>query len=238
MQSRIYVYKITFIEVPYYYYGLHKEKYFNEEYWGSPVTHKWVWNFYTPEKQILQFFDFTDDGWIEAQEIERRLIKPVYNKDKWCLNEHCGGNFSLNIRRKNGEKIAKIHKELEIGLYGLTTSQRKENSKRMVKQKRGCHKLSKEDRVIRAKKRAKIDLENNRGIYQNLSENGKKGAEVNLKNGTGLFAFTSEYRSKITKKTNSQKWQCTVTGYITNAAALSNYQNHRGIDTSNRIKIE
>jgi hypothetical protein len=50
MQPRIYVYKITFLEVPYYYYGVHKEKYFNEEYWGSPVTHKWVWDFYTPKE--------------------------------------------------------------------------------------------------------------------------------------------------------------------------------------------
>ena len=41
---RIYIYKITFDEVLYYYYGVHKEKYFNQEYWGSPVTHKWCLN--------------------------------------------------------------------------------------------------------------------------------------------------------------------------------------------------
>ena len=50
---RIYTYKITFEEVPYYYYGVHKEKRFNEEYWGSPHTNKWAWEFYTPKKQIL-----------------------------------------------------------------------------------------------------------------------------------------------------------------------------------------
>ena len=55
---RIYLYKITFEEVPYYYYGVKKEKYFNEEYWGSPYTNKWCWELYTPKKQILQFFDF------------------------------------------------------------------------------------------------------------------------------------------------------------------------------------
>lgn len=29
---RIYVYKITFLEVPHYYYGVHKEDFFNEYY--------------------------------------------------------------------------------------------------------------------------------------------------------------------------------------------------------------
>ena len=51
---RIYLYKITFEEVPYYYYGVKKEKYFNQKYWGSPITHKWCWKLYTPKKQILQ----------------------------------------------------------------------------------------------------------------------------------------------------------------------------------------
>ena len=49
---RIYLYKITFEEVSYYYYGVHKEKRYNEYYMGTPVTHKWVWDFYTPKKHI------------------------------------------------------------------------------------------------------------------------------------------------------------------------------------------
>jgi hypothetical protein len=39
-------------------------------------------------------------------------------------------------------------------------------------------------------------------------------------------------------KSTSQRWQCTVTGFITNAASLSRYQMKRGIDTSNRVKLE
>ena len=57
---RIYLYKITFEEVPYYYYGVHREKKYNEKYWGSPKTNKWCWKLYTPKKQILQLFDYTD----------------------------------------------------------------------------------------------------------------------------------------------------------------------------------
>jgi hypothetical protein len=120
---RIYTYKITFEEVPYYYYGVHKEKKFDEYYMGSPYTNKWCWEFYTPKKQILQFFDFTDEGWIESQEVEKQLIKPFYNTDKWCLNENCGGNFSLKISRETGEK----YKKLGIGVCGMTYEQRKAN---------------------------------------------------------------------------------------------------------------
>jgi len=131
-----------------------------------------------------------------------------------------------------------VHKELEIGLYGLTYEQRRENSKRMVELKQGCHRLTKEERAKISKEKSKRELENKTGIYANLSENGKKGAEVNRKNNTGLWGFTSEYRSEITKKTNLQKWKCTITGYVSNAGGLSNYQKHKGIDTSNRIRIQ
>ena len=47
----------------------------------------------------------------------------------------------------------------------------------------------------------------------------------------------TERQIEVGKKTSSQKWQCTVTGYISNACGLTNYQKARGIDTSNRIRI-
>ena len=97
---RIYTYKITFEEVPYYYYGVKKEKYYNQEYWGSPKTNKWCWELYTPKKQILELFEYSDEGWLEAQSLEKRLIKPFYNNDIWCLNANCGGIFSLESIRK------------------------------------------------------------------------------------------------------------------------------------------
>jgi hypothetical protein len=118
MHPRIYTYKITFEEVSYYYYGVKKETYFDQEYFGTPITHKWIWDFYTPKKQILEIFDYTDKGWIEAQEVEKRLIKPVYNIDEWCLNESCGGKISLEINRKVG-KINGINAfKNKIGIFG------------------------------------------------------------------------------------------------------------------------
>jgi hypothetical protein len=118
---RIYTYKITFEEVPYYYYGVKKEEYYNQEYWGSPYANKWCWELYTPKKQILELFEYTDEGWLEALNVEKRLIKPVIN-NKWCLNENVGGKVSLKISRETGER----YKKLGIGICGMSYKQRRE----------------------------------------------------------------------------------------------------------------
>ena len=137
---RIYTYKITFEEVPYYYYGVHKEKVFGEEYWGSPYTNKWCWELYTPKKQILEFFEFSDVGWSKAQKVETRIIKQFYNTDNWCLNENCGGNISLEVLRetgiKNGKKQGKINFENKIGFFALTKEERIEIGKKSGKKKK------------------------------------------------------------------------------------------------------
>jgi hypothetical protein len=44
-------------------------------------------------------------------------------------------------------------------------------------------------------------------------------------------------RSKVAMKTNSQLWKCTITGHISTPGPLTRYQNKRGINTKNRIKI-
>ena len=230
-RPRIYIYKITFEEVPYYYYGVKKEKYFNQEYWGTPITNKWCWEFYTAKKQILQVFPYTDEGWLKAKEIEDRLIRPVFNTDKWCLNECCGGKISLDVNRKTGKKTY----ELRIGAHGLSKEKMTENSRIGGKKAHelglGVHGLSKEELseagkkggviggVIGGKKAHELGLGVHGWTKEQLSEAGKKGGEV---------------ASKIL---NSQKWQCTITGYVTTPGPLTSYQKARGIDTSNRIRL-
>jgi len=93
---RIYLYKITFEEVPYFYYGIHSEKKYGESYIGSPIKHKWAWKFYTSKKQILQLFDSME----EAASIEQKIIKYFMGKDPNCLNA-CAGRAFLNGK---GEK--------------------------------------------------------------------------------------------------------------------------------------
>jgi hypothetical protein len=102
MNPRIYIYKITFEEIPDWYWGVHKETVFGELYLGSPITHKWKWEFYTPKIQILQFFPNTKEGWKDAQLIEKRLIRPDLRKTL-CLNQNCGGVIN-NKGRVHTEK--------------------------------------------------------------------------------------------------------------------------------------
>jgi hypothetical protein len=107
MKPRIYVYKITFEEIPDWYWGVHKETKYGEFYMGSPVTHAWKWEFYTPEKQIVQLFDYSQEGFTEAKTLEDRLILPDLN-NPLCLNEALGGAYSLESCSLGGKKASEI----------------------------------------------------------------------------------------------------------------------------------
>ena len=71
------------------------------------------------------------------------------------------------------------------------------------------------------------------------------GHQVTQEKGTGIYN-KSDPRNKegykkggeiSSSKLNSQKWQCTVTGFISTAGPLSRYQRKRGINTNNRVKL-
>ena len=241
MQPRIYTYKITFEEVPYYYYGSKKEKYFNEEYWGSPYTHKWCWELYTPKKQILELFDFTDEGYKKCREIEDRLIKPVMS-NPWCLNENCGGNISLEVRRKTGIKNKKLGK----GIHAQTIEEQRELGRKVKELKLGIHSQTIEQLRELGKISGERSYQLGLGVHgltpEQRTENGKKGAEKAKELGVGIITFTPEQLSENGKKggkaSASQRWKCLETGFITNPGNLTQYQRARGIDTSQRVRVD
>ncbi len=226
---RIYLYKITFEEVPYYYYGVHKEKYFNDDYWGSPKTNKWCWELYTPKKQILEIFEFNDEGWLEANKVEERLIKPFYNTDKWCLNENCGGMVSLDVKRE----VGRMNYELKKGFFNYSKEERievsrnagkvggKKGGQRTKELKVGFFAMSEEEKYQARSKGGKTGI------------GGRKAKEL----GVGICGLTKEQRRENAKITNSQKWMCLETGFITHPGTLSKYQKARGIDTSKRVRV-
>lgn len=208
---RIYTYKITFEEVPYYYYGVHKEKSFNEEYFGSPHTNKWCWELYTPKKQILEFFEYSDDGWKEANSIEKRIIKQFLNDDL-CLNESVGGYISLKMRTKIGKELYKLKKgvhslskeerienaskagkiggkisyEKGVGVFSLTLEQKREISKKTYSKGKGIASISSERRSEISKESGKLG--------------GAISGKNHKKNKTGFFAMTPEEKSEVSKK--------------------------------------
>ena len=258
---RIYTYKITFEEVPYYYYGVHKEKRFDEEYWGSPKRNKWCWELYTPKKQILELFEFSDDGWEKSLQVESRLIKEFFNSDKWCLNEAHSGGLSLKVRRENGKKLGltygKINGE-KLGIKNVETGHiqklgeiygnlHKEN-------KTGVCGLSKEQLSEIGRKSGYKTYQMGVGIHGLTPEQrtaiGKKSGSIGGKISgkmqyelkIGIHGMTKEQRQEIGRKSaakvNAQRWMCLETGFITNAGTLTGYQKARGIDTSKRIRIQ
>ncbi len=332
---RIYVYKITFEEIRHYYYGVHKEKKFGEYYMGSPVTHKDFWELYTPKKEYIEFFEYSDEGYAKARIFESSLIAPVLN-DEFCLNEHCGGSYSLETcrnagkiggkrtyergigihgrskekmsednrksglksyklkvgvharskeqmtedgkkaaqknkengtaifsmtseeRSKAGKKGGKTTFERGVGVYGLSKEQLSKNGKKngpkggkaCYEKGVGAHGRSKEQMTEDGKKGGKAAHEKGLGVHalskEELSEAGKKGGKIggnkNKENKTGICGLSPEEKSEAGKKggkvTNSQKWQCTQTGYVSTAGGLSCYQKAKGIDTSKRIKVD
>lgn len=264
MQPRIYTYKITFEEVPYYYYGSKKEKRYDEYYMGSPKTNKWCWKLYTPKKQILEIFDYTDEGYEECIKVENRLIKPVFN-DPWCLNERCNNLYSLKVLRecgkKTGEKYGSINglktKENKTGIFSLTKEQLSENGKKAgkiggLKTKElglGIFSFTPEQLSENGKKGGKIAgqkaKENKTGCLgrtkEQMTEDGKKGGKKLKELGLGIFSQSKEKMiengRKVGKVISLQKWKCLETGYITNAGALSKYQKTRNIDTSKRVRV-
>ena len=265
---RIYTYKITFEEVPYYYYGVHKEKKFDEKYFGTPVTNKWCWELYMPKKQILEIFPYNDGGWKEAQRVEKELIRPFYNSDKWCLNESVAANSSISICRKNGlkskengtgifsltkeqlkdigKKQGKINYENKIGMFALTKEQRSEIARKSAiknyQEGVGLAAISKERKSEIGKKSVEKNKKNKVGIFaltkEQMSENGRKNGLKHKENKTGFFKMSIEERQEICKKLNSQKWMCLETKYITTSGPLTRYQKSRGIDITKRIRIE
>jgi hypothetical protein len=47
-----------------------------------------------------------------------------------------------------------------------------------------------------------------------------------------------EAQKRGARTLHSQRWMCTVSGYVSTSGPLSRYQKARGIDTSNRIRIK
>jgi hypothetical protein len=154
---RIYTYKVTFEEIPHWYWGVHKESKYEDGYMGSPSTHRWMWDFYTPHLQVLELFD----DWEEALRVEKRLIESDLN-NPFCLNENSGGFLSLESCKRGGKKVV----ELGIGCFGIGPLERSEIGRKSAQK---CMEM-----------RVGIHAP---GV---ASLAGKLGAEVNRINGTGL----------------------------------------------------
>jgi len=157
-------------------------------------------------------------------------------------------------RKKGGNKC----KENKIGFFGLSPDERSEANKKggnkHKENKTGVCGRSPEKMSEDGKKggtiAGRITYEKRIGVHgrspEKMSQDGKKGGKIagnkNKENKTGFCGRSPEKMSedgrKAGKASASQKWQCTETGYSSTAGGLTRYQKAKGIDTSNRIKVD
>ena len=215
MQPRIYTYKITFEEIPDWYWGSHKEKKYGDGYLGSPDTHAWKWEFYTPILEICEFFPYTDEGWKKARETEDRCIRPDLN-NPLCLNEHVGGFMSLESSRRG---IAAANKEKDClgrsitSMKGAITAHKEKDIFG-----RSLHALKSFERVNDEKDDLGRSITAVKGGKTGCREKKRKHGEKCRDEGIGIFSpdVTDEQRKiwnsspgkkKGAAATNSQKWE-------------------------------
>jgi hypothetical protein len=215
-----------------------------------------MWEFYTPKIQILEFFPYTDEGWEEANLVEKRLIKPDLN-NPFCLNENCGGFISLACARKGAEKMnKKIHEakdENGKSLHSLEISKnlheaKDENGKSLhtlnlhrEKDENGkslhalnIHKEKDENgKSLHA-------LEMNKKLHEAKDGNGK--SLQGLKNSDRLHEAKDEDGKSLqgienAKRLHDQIWESTIDGFRSNAGNVARHNRANGWDPNARIRV-
>jgi hypothetical protein len=179
-----------------------------------------MWEFYTPKIQILEFFPFSEEGWVDAKAIEDRIIRPDLN-DTFCLNERCGGITSLYVLRRTALRQHEEKDENGKSLMGVKNAKRLNEIIHAEKDERG---------------KSLHGVKHGNRLHSQRDEQGRSLHVMRLhsqKNNLGK----SITATSNAQKTNSQRWQCLVTGKVTNAGALTRWQKSRNIDTSLRVRL-
>lgn len=196
-----------------------------------------------PEKDINYFGSYRDKAFNPTEKIilKEYSTREYALKDEILLHDfyqvHNNPHFANRAKQTSEKFILMGDKAVEVG---------RKFGRKAYEEGKGIHALTPEERREVAKKGGQKSYEEGKGAHALTPEEkikfgrkgGIKGGQKAYEEGKGMFSLTPEERKEINKKINSQKWKCTVTGYVTNAGALSLYQKKRGIDTSNRIRIQ
>jgi hypothetical protein len=153
---------------------------------------------------------------------------------------------ALEAMALGAKKAGKIAYECGLGVHNRSKEQMFEDGKKggesAYKNKRGFHSWTEEQKVEHNRKAGRRARELGVGIHSQTHEKKVQCGRRTYELGVGVHALTTEEKSDMGRvggiKTSSQVWRCTITGYETNAGALTVYQRNRGIDTSNRIRIK
>jgi hypothetical protein len=185
MKKLYYTYKVTFPGLPWFYYGYHRDN--GKPYFGSPSTHKWIWDFYECEIQILEWFETRE----EALSVEQRLIRPFLN-DPFCLNEACGGQPSGEARKRGASQAGKNQPKEVKRQNGLKSQE--------VHRQNGTGVFCRDNQIRAAQISAEVY-----GGFRNLGEkerkeNSKKANEIQKERKTGRFSSEHQRRLALLPK--------------------------------------
>lgn len=232
---RYYVYKVTFPTLPnYYYIGYHKDG--GKAYYGTPVTNSIVWEFHSPQVEILKWFDTQE----EAVTAEYDLLECW--KDPYCLNENRGGHISVEICREQGLRNYEFNFSTEIRRENGRASGIK-NAPNLLQYaaENGSRNGPENIKVVNSDPRkSKWSAE---GGSKTGAENGRRGLakmprERRSQNGQNTL---KEHGGRISKlgaaAANSQKWKSTIDDYVSTAAGVANHNRNRGWDPEARVRL-
>ena len=230
------------MELKEYHYVYYSYEEYGRGYFGSRTCRC------LPEEDVKYFGSFKDKSFKPTQKI---ILKTYATReeayaDEIILQEHYKvvenphfANKSYQTSTKfyyvtppeqrvlNGKIGGEKAKEFGLGFHSLTKEQLSENSKKMIEK----HRKTKT------------------GLFTLTNEQRSKGGLKNKEHGLGFFAMTEEEQQKVRSKagkvggkiggksTSSQRWMCLETGHISTPGGLSRYQKHKGIDTSQRVRV-
>lgn len=175
----------------------------------SPWFHAWVWH---DRGHYIESATKGNKAAVEAKKVLRET-DPTWRERELEI-AHRGGMAISQLRKTNSE-YAEHHKEFSS--KGGTTSsaqfhQRCQTDGEFKKKwLEGALKGA-----LSLHERRKKDPEFNEKVIENCRKNGRKAA----------------------LRLNSERWVCTVTGFISTSAGLSRYQRKRDIDTCNRTLLQ
>jgi ssDNA-binding Zn-finger/Zn-ribbon topoisomerase 1 len=239
MTARVYVYKITFEGMPFWYWGAHKERKFGEAYLGSPSTNKWYWQVYKPSIQILQLFDNTPKGWEEARKLEQRLIRADLDNPN-CLNEHCGGTMSIKALKHGGKVVGRTNVQEKRGIFNPEYQNSEERKAKSV----AAGKNSADLKVgVHGRTSTQKTEDRRKGGLAGSRENKQKAGRLGAQNQTledkrkGGVNQKIEDKAKGGKTSANQVWESTVDGYRGMACLVARHNKNNGWDPNARRRV-
>jgi len=173
-----------------------------------------------PEEDVKYFGSYTDKTFNPTQ----KIILETYDTEKEALADEIKIQHFFNVV-ENSHFANKVY-QTSTKFRGTSETTRKANASRTPEQR------SEISRKGNASRTPEQRSEISRKGRANMTP--EQRSEISRK---GRANMTPEQRSEAVRKAALMKWQCTVTGFITNAGNLARYQKARGIDTSNRIRI-